>query len=76
MTIKLEFQEHARQPVMVYRFLSRTSYTHIAGPFDRPGRFFIFLYFQLDTLFSVYVQYLLSSFLYMFQVSQAHHQEV
>ena len=36
-----------------------------------------FLYFQLDTLFSsVYIQYLLSSFLYMFQASQVHHQEV
>ena len=35
-----------------------------------------FLYFQLDTLFFVYVQYLLSSFLYMLQASQAHHQEV
>jgi len=35
-----------------------------------------FFNFQLDTLFSVYVQYLLSSFLYMFQASQAHHQEV
>ena len=28
------------------------------------------------TAFFVYVQYLLSSFLYMFQASQAHHQEV
>ena len=36
-----------------------------------------YLYFQFDTLLSsVYIQYLLSSFLYMFQASQAHHQEV
>jgi len=38
---------------------------------------FYFLYFQLDTLFSsIYIEYLLSSFLYMFQASRAHHQEV
>ena len=43
---------------------------------DKEMYFFFILYFQLDTLFSVYIQYLLSSFLYMFQASQAHHQEV
>jgi len=39
-------------------------------------QFFIFLYFQLDTLFFRLRKYLLSSFLYMFQAPQAHHQEV
>ena len=37
------------------------------------------LFFFISNLincFSIYVQYLLSSFLYMFQASQAHHQEV
>ena len=45
---------------------------------DRASQYSLFyLYFQLDTLFSsVYIQYLLSSFLYMFQASQARHQEV
>jgi len=39
-------------------------------------RFFIFFISNLIHCFFVYVQYLLSSFLYMFQASQAHHQEV
>jgi len=41
-------------------------------------RCFIFLFFisNLIHCFFVYIQYLLSSFLYMFQASQAHHQEV
>jgi len=37
------------------------------------------LFFFISNLihcFSVYIQYLLSSFLYMFQASQTHHQEV
>ena len=36
----------------------------------------LFFISNLIHCFSVYVQYLLSSFLYMFQASQAHHQEV
>ena len=39
-------------------------------------RFFLFFISNLIHRFFVYVQYLLSSFLYMFQDSQAHHQEV
>jgi len=37
------------------------------------------LFFFISNLihcFSVYLQYLLSSFLYMFQALQAHHQEI
>jgi len=37
---------------------------------------FLFFISNLIHCFFVYVQYLLSSFLYMFQASQAHHQEV
>jgi len=36
----------------------------------------IYFFSNLIHCFSFYVQYLLSSFLYMFQASQAHHQEV
>jgi len=36
----------------------------------------LFFISNLIHCFFVYVQYLLSSFLYMFQASQTHHQEV
>ena len=44
---------------------------------DRASHYNLFFFISnLIHCFSVYVQYLLSSFLYMFQASQAHHQEV
>ena len=44
---------------------------------DRASQYNLFFFiYNLIHCFSVYVQYLLSPFLYMFQFSQAHHQEV
>jgi len=43
---------------------------------DRAFQYNLFFISNLIHCFFVYVQYLLSSFLYMFQASQAHHQEV
>ena len=43
---------------------------------DRASQYNLFFISNLIHCFFVYVQYMLSSFLYMFQASQAHHQEV
>ena len=44
---------------------------------DRASQYNLFFFISnLIHCFSFYVQYLLSSFLYMFQASQAHHQEI
>ena len=43
---------------------------------DHASQYNLFFISNLIHCFFVYVQYLLSSFLYMFQASQAHHQEV
>jgi len=57
--------------------LNRTEITNKMQPCTRI--YYSNLFFFISNLihcFFVYVQYLLSSFLYMFQASQAHHQEV
>ena len=58
--------------------VSRTSLSNLHQPQCvnlKPCNLFFFIS-NLIHCFSVYVQYLLSSFLYMFQASQAHHHEV
>jgi len=60
-------------------FYSKTNQMHnISNLFYFATTLYILFLFisNLIHCFSVYVQYLLSSFLYMFQASQAHHQEV